>query len=351
MTGTSIDAVDGALVDIRGVGLDLTVRLVECVTQPIGDEGDVLRAAAAQAPVRVADLVEAVRVLSLRHAALAQQLVRRHGPVDLIAAHGQTLTHHPPTSWQAIEPWTMAHAAGAPVVFDLRAADLAAGGQGAPITPLADWILFWSAECSRAVVNLGGFCNVTLLQREARPEHVSGFDVCACNQLLDAVARQSWGAPYDEDGARALAGSINVAACEALTNILRRQREAKRSLGTGDEAGEWIEQWRQALSPNDLAATAASAIGQVIGEAIAGADEALLAGGGSRNAALTRAIEQSCGARLRTTDELGVPASHREAVCMAALGALCQDRIPITLPQVTGAAAAPIAGSWANLHA
>ena len=112
---------------------------------------------------------------------------------DLVVAHGQTVFHAPPASWQLLNAAPIARAVRAPVVFDLRQADLAAGGQGAPITPLADWIMLRAhgpAAAGRAIVNLGGFCNVTILPSGAGPEGVRGMDVCPCNHLLDGVARR-----------------------------------------------------------------------------------------------------------------------------------------------------------------
>src|SRR6185436_14618647 len=117
--------------------------------------------------------------------------------LDLIAAHGQTVFHAPPLSWQMLNPWPLVRDLQTSVVFDLRGADLAHGGQGAPITPLADWVLFRSNSRTRAVVNLGGFCNLTLLP-PGRPDMVRGFDVCACNQLLDHIARGILQRPFDE---------------------------------------------------------------------------------------------------------------------------------------------------------
>jgi anhydro-N-acetylmuramic acid kinase len=126
-----------------------------------------------------------------------------------------------------------------------------------------------------------------------------------------------------------------------------RPREKGRSLGTGDESFAWVEETRS-LSGDDAAATACEAIGRVIGESLRGFATVLLAGGGARNRALVAAIGRHAG-RVRLIDEFGIAATHREAIEFAVLGALCEDRVAITLPAVTGVPEpAPISGAWAG---
>jgi 1,6-anhydro-N-acetylmuramate kinase len=349
MSGTSIDGLDLALVRIEGVGLAMRAAFVRGWSASTRDFAERTRALATGVPATAAEIAALALDLAAVHVEAIGAARAEAGPFDLVAVHGQTVFHRPPVSWQLVNPWPIARAAACPVVFDLRGADLAAGGQGAPITPIADWVLFRDATRSRAIVNLGGFCNITALpagDAEAIAR-IAGRDVCVCNQLLDALARGVLDVPYDDGGIAALSGAPNAEATSALRAALASQRGAGRSLGTGDEAFAWIDAWRTRVSPLDLAASAASAIGAEIGAAAAGADEIVLAGGGTRHAALVRAIGASAGVRPRTTDALGVPSAYREAAAMAVLGALCQDRVPITLCQATGVPApAPIAGAW-----
>jgi anhydro-N-acetylmuramic acid kinase len=171
--------------------------------------------------------------------------------------------------------------------------------------------------------------------------------VCACNHVLDHVARTLLRKPFDEAGQAAASGTPHPQALEDLDGVLRSQSLSRRSLGTGDEAAEWASRWRAHLSPRDVAATACEAIAQAIADATRECEAILLAGGSVRHAALVRAIGSAASARVSTSDAAGVPASYREAACFAVLGALCQDRTPITLPQVTGCSPpAPIAGAW-----
>jgi len=357
MTGTSIDGLDIALVRIIGRGLTLRAELIPHDSHVLGGLGHALRRLAsgeAQTAKVIARL--ALRFGELHADAIATLLEesRIAESVDLIAVHGQTVFHRPPISWQLINPAPIAQRVGAPVIFDLRQADLAAGGQGAPVTPLADWILFRHPQRRRAIVNLGGFCNITILPRdtcdaERAISAIEGFDLCACNQLLDAVARTALGVAYDDRGRHAAAGNAHPSAVESLRQRLISPRSEQPSLGTGDERVEWVTQQIDRLSGDDLAATAVAAIARCIGDRIndSHVDEVILAGGGANNEALVQSIAQFSTSPILLSDDCGIPAPSREAVAMAVLGALCADRVPMTLPHITGCRPpAPIAGVW-----
>jgi 1,6-anhydro-N-acetylmuramate kinase len=363
MTGTSLDGIDAALVQIDATALDMRATFLRGITLPLADTGPALRRLAEQTPTTAGEIAALSRDFSLLHARAIRELLAGE-TCDLISIHGQTVFHKPPASWQLFQPAPIAHEFGTPVVFDLRAMDLAAGGQGAPITPIADWILFASGIGTTCIANLGGFCNITVLRgkacvnrtltppapgaRSADPAEIAEItarDVCACNQLLDDVARKVLRTPFDKDGAAALRGTPHEEALKDLRGILAAQGSGKRSLGTGDESGDWVSRWRSHINPEDLAATACEGIAIAIADAARGSDFLWLAGGGVRNAALVKAIRASA-AGVGTTDDRGVPAAYREAICFAVLGALCQDRVPITLPKVTGVAKAPISGAW-----
>lgn len=357
MTGTSIDGLDAAAVRIEGEGLGMRARFERAATRSLGALGARLRAVAEQAPTTAGEIAKLSREFSLLHVEVIDEVLGGDR-ADLVAVHGQTVFHEPPASWQLLTPAVIARGVGAPVVSDLRAADLAAGGQGAPITPLADWVCFRGLGEALAVVNLGGFCNVTMLPGSAAGELggeaalglIRGRDVCACNHILDTVARRVLGVPYDEGGGAAMGGEVDEEALDDLLGVLAAQRGAGRSLGTGDEVMSWVGRHRLRVSGGGLGATACEAIGQMVAGAVRGGEgeisRVLLAGGGVRNRALVGAIASCCSCRVETTDAQGVPSGYREAMCMGILGALCQDRVPITLSAVTGAAVPPAAGVW-----
>ena len=233
--------------------------------------------------------------------------------------------------------------------------------------PLADWVMFrhvreGAGNGATAVINLGGFANFTVLP-PGGPERICAGDICACNHELDQLARGRLGAAFDRDGAAAMAGRADAVLAAELEAICGAQARGGRSLGTGDEVQRWIDRaLGSELSGPDVCATACGAIGAVIGRAVAGAaggagsgaglGAVLLFGGGARNAAVAGAIGRvvgEAGGRVRAGESTGVGAGEREALAMAVLGALCQDRVAITLPQVTGlpaGVAAPVAGVW-----
>lgn len=347
MTGTSLDGLDAVLVQAEGTGLDLRVRPVGRAESKLGDLAGGLRAAAAGTPMSAWDLSRLALELGKLHARVIGDMLERSGLEPAVCVlPGQTIVHAPPISMQLINPWPVVQRLSCPVLHDLRGADIAAGGQGAPITPIADWVLFRSQDEDRAIVNLGGFCNITTLPAGAGPEGVRGFDVCACNQILDACARQALGKACDQGGRAALAGTPNDHAVGSLLDILRTQSSGDRSLGTGDECTSWVN--RHTSLGNDLMASAARAIGTVIGERASGA--VVLAGGGVRNAALVRAIEGVAG-QSRTTDAFGVAAQEREAACIAVLGLLALDGVLYTQPSITGRTKPLKAeGSWIGVR-
>jgi 1,6-anhydro-N-acetylmuramate kinase len=336
MTGTSLDALDASLVRAEGSGLDLRVQVVDHRTHALDTVRARLRAACDGAAMSAKGFATLALDFGTLHAdALAPLAADR--AIAVAAIHGQTVFHAPPVSWQLLNPWPIAQRLGCAVASDLRGADLAAGGQGAPITPLADWIAFRHTKAT-AIVNLGGFCNITWLPSgTSGPGGIRGADICPCNHLLDAAARKALCKPYDADGAGARAGVASEPDARSLARLLARAEAAGRSLGTGDEATGWVT--GSNLAPGSLLATVAHAVGHHIGQAAVrhGHARVVLAGGGSRNAALIGAIQGGArGAEVLTSAEVGIPVEARESMEMAILGVLALDRTPITLTSVTG---------------
>lgn len=361
MTGTSLDGLDCALVEIAGRGLSMRATFVRGNSMDLGALKPRLRAIADQVPVTAGEVAGVMRDFAVLHADAVRNLLAGEA-CDLVCVHGQTVFHKPPLSWQLFQPAPLVRALQVPVVYDLRQADLALGGQGAPITPIADWILFRRIHDPMIVVNLGGFANYTqwftaLFPDEdhgshigwpARPLDIRGGDICACNQLLDQLARERLGRSFDEDGRVAASGVADPAVVRSLVALLENQARTGRSLGTGDELHKWTDGVVNLPAPTVLR-SACDAIGNTIAQRAFDLP-VLLAGGGVRNAALVGAVRAACRFPVTTTDTVGIPAEFREAVCFAVLGALCQDRVPITLPQVTklpAGVAAPLSGVWA----
>jgi len=360
MTGTSLDGLDAALVEISGHDYAISAQFIRGITASLGRIGGGLKRMASGEAMTAAEISFLMREFALLHTAAVRELLKGE-TADLIAIHGQTVYHKPPLSWQLFNPSVPAMETGITVVSDFRSLDIAAGGQGAPITPLADFVFFRSEEARRTVVNLGGFINVTFLpagreipagekELERLPRWVNairGRDVCACNQLLDAAARIVLNERFDRDGGAGLTGAVDSPALESLVRILQSQAGSKRSLGSGDEGIEWIERFRGGIPPNDLLRTACAGVATSLSETLGTLPgEVIVAGGGAANRALMVEISGRLGTEPKKSGEFVLPGEYREAAGMAALGALAQDGTPITLPAITGAGKGCGPGAW-----
>lgn len=350
-----MDALDVVLVHITGIGLEIQAEVISCLTIPFDPQlSDNLRSIASGVHCNVQMITEINAEFSQLHLVTLRELLKgKH--IDLIAVHGQTIFHKPPISWQLLSPGIIAYGLHTPIVFDLRSADLCAGGQGAPITPLADFILFRSTTERRAIINLGGFCNITVIERGSMfnlgDNHLTnwktmlrGGDVCACNHLLDDLMRTHLNIPFDRNGKIASQGKINKSLYQKLINLLSEQCQQNRSLGSGDELFNWYKD-HEHLQIHDLARTACAAIATIITKP-GPIDRLILAGGGVKNNALITEIKDRSLRPVNLSDDFGVPIAYREAIAIAILGTLCWDRIPITIGNITGAVIPPLAGSW-----
>ena len=355
MTGTSIDGLDIALIAIDGYGFDAQYTVKQCLSKSLGNLAQHIRLITQRIPITAKEIVKIANDLSILHLNALKELIGDQ-KVDLVSVHGQTVYHAPPLSFQMINPTLIAIGLDVPVVTDLRAADLANGGQGAPITPIADLLLYRSSTEGRCVVNLGGFCNLTMLPRcsnnmikdlQTIIKDVKGIDVCVCNQLLDSIAFRFFKTQFDEDGNRALKGVVKSEPYSHLESHLKLQAKQGRSLGTGDElVSDWFKKFSHKFEANDLARSACAAIASTVVCNSKSADKIILAGGGVNNRTLVAEIREHSEIPVELSDNFGVPSTYREAVAMAVLGTLCQDRVPIAIPRITGASSKSISGVW-----
>jgi 1,6-anhydro-N-acetylmuramate kinase len=349
MTGTSIDGdIDVALVSVHGHGLAMQAPLVLCRSFPLGTIASDLRRIAAQEAMHAREFARIALAFGEAHASSIAAVCEQAGvKPDLAVLHGQTVFHAPPLSWQLLDPWPVAARLGCAVRYDLRGANIASGGQGAPITPLADFILFADAAKPKTILNLGGFANATLLPaRAAGAEGIRGLDLCTCNHVLDRVAHTRLGRAFDEDGRAAAKGTPDLDIAREIAARLRSDPSAQagrpRSLGTGDEAASLVGLTVD-LGPFDACATVVEGLAlalaarlHAVGHQIGGT--VVVAGGSARHRILRERLAEHASSRVETSDEhTGIPVVMREAAGMAVLGALAEDGLRFTLPQVTGA--------------
>jgi anhydro-N-acetylmuramic acid kinase len=352
MSGTSLDGVATAL-----------VRLCDA---PLGAELVAFR----QAPYTDAErgqIIETIarggaRDLALLHVALGERFAgavlellarARTAPRDLafVASHGQTVWHEPGrASLQLGDPAVIAERVGVPVVSDFRARDVAAGGQGAPLVPLADVLLFGHPERGRLLLNIGGIANVTWVPRRGVPDGAVAFDTGPGVAVIDAVTRRLYpGTPFDRDGEHARRGTPARPVLEALLADPYFAQGPPKS--TGRErfglayADRLIALVRAAGgSDNDAIATATALTVETVARGIerwtpAGPEaELVIAGGGGRNPALVAGLAARLGPRpVVPFERLFFDGDAKEALVFAFLGFLTLAGRPGNLPAATGA--------------
>jgi anhydro-N-acetylmuramic acid kinase len=355
MSGTSLDGMDAALVRLAG---PTHADLLDFVTRPYAtDERAELRAALAggDAPslarlhVRIADwAAEAVEML------LAQAQVPA-SDLALIAFHGQTIWHEPPlVSWQLGEPAVLAERFGVRVVSNFRARDVAAGGQGAPLVPMADALLFASAEAPRVLLNLGGMANVTLVPRRGEEEGVLAFDTGPGVAILDGVARLvDPRRSYDRDGRLAARGRPDETVLQELLADPFFAAPPPKSTGRERFGDEYAAGLHARVPGPDGLATAAELTARSVAAAVArwtpSGTEVVASGGGCHHPGLMAALEHhlaaSGGHPLRRFGDLFFPGDAKEAVAFALLGYLTLRGQPGNVPAATGASGPRVLGS------
>ncbi len=361
MSGTSLDGIDAALVDIVARDAGYALEVVRFLTQPFEPALDErLRAALppnAPAPAQVAALD---RELGQCFAAAAAA-VAGGAPVDYVASHGLTLYHDGAAgvTAQIGDPYAIRDRCAASVVFDFRRADCAQGGNGAPLVPYVDALLFASPERDVVALNLGGIANVTVLARGAALDAAPAWDTGPGNMLLDAfVYRRTDGAErFDRDGAHAARGSVDE---RAVAELVAREAPYLRlppPKSTGRErfgaqvldahAGLLAE-----LSLEDGCATLAAFTATTIADSLArnapSGARVVAAGGGTRNPFLMERLAERVtagGGELVTSLAYGIDPDAKEALAFAVLGYETLRGRPANVPRATGARGPVVLGA------
>jgi anhydro-N-acetylmuramic acid kinase len=360
MSGTSADGIDVVIARIQGSPLNIAAHVLLHHHQPYDSalrsniftlrEGEMFS-------LRV--LMQLNRDVSLAYASAINEalLKAKLNSADLtgIAAHGQTLFHEPPLTLQWLDPALLAARVGCDVISDFRRADCAVGGQGAPLVPYADYLLFRHPNRARILLNIGGIANLTFLPASPSFEQIVAFDTGPGNCVSDWLMRQfdPTGAGYDADGTRASRGRV------LESSILRirqhpyfSQRHPKSTDGPA-MISAFIPGFDHPLiqySLDDLLATACYLTAKTICDAISTLptrpDELIISGGGTQNPVIMRNMSELLpDVPVLTADNFGIDQAAKEALAFALLGAATLDRVPANVPTVTGATRAVILGS------
>lgn len=353
ISGTSMDAIDAALVDFD----EAPLRVAAATATPF----DPALKARVTAAIDHADKVALDEIGQLdveigrAFARAANELLRAAGisagQVAAIGSHGQTLRHRPdlpaPFTWQIGDPNILTEMTGITVVADFRRRDVAAGGQGAPLLPVFHDQVFRSADEDRVIANLGGIANVTILKRDST---VTGFDTGPANRLLDAWIGVHRSQDYDADGAWAASGRVDATLLRELLDEPYLELPPPKSTGRELFNLPWLQTKLGLFErrPEDVQATLQQYTAESVADAVkryAPGASLYCCGGGAHNRALLQSLAQLLAPhRVASTLELGLNPDYVEAVAFAWFAKNTLEGRTSSAGSVTGATGARILG-------
>lgn len=352
ISGTSHDGVDACHVEFAQDGTRLDARIIASEVVPYPEDlRQRIAAALPPNPTTVAEVCALDILVGEQFTDVA--LAVDAAGADLVCSHGQTVFHwvdqgRARGGLQLGNLWLLAERTGRPVLTDLRAADIAAGGQGAPLVPILD-VLLLAGRPRSAALNLGGIANLTVVDPEAEPY---AYDLGPANALVDAaVVEMTAGAErYDRDGRYAAAGQVDEGLLTDLLTEPYYARPAPKSTGKEYFHDAYVAAHR-AMHPDvegaDLVATVTELTARVVAAELtaAGVSEVFASGGGTANPVLMQRIRAATPrTRVGTVDELGVPSDVKEALAFALIGYLTAHELPGNVPSCTGAAGPRVLG-------
>ncbi|MCY4450503.1 MAG: anhydro-N-acetylmuramic acid kinase [Immundisolibacterales bacterium] len=361
MSGTSVDTVDAAIVsfgpDCRSANVlhagdhPIPRRLRRELLEAAADEQTTL-ARVAHLDTELGHLFADAALAAVRGAGLDPR------EIAAVGSHGQTVRHEPGGRWPATtqigDPNVIAQRTGITTVADFRRRDVAAGGQGAPLAPAFHQAAMSRPGVRRAVVNLGGIANVSVLDAAgAERGDPLGFDCGPANGLLDAWARRHLDASFDEGGSWAAKGAVHAALLERMLADPYFSMPAPKSTGRGYFDEDWIDRQVRCVderpTPADVQRTlcelCAATVARSIEDYGGGTQEVYLCGGGVHNRTLVaRLVARLAPRPVARTDVLGLSADHVEAAAFAWFAKCALEGVPAGRPSVTGASEAVVLG-------
>jgi len=380
MSGTSADGIDAALVRIA-VGSSkrdlpkLTLLAHRAHRFPRDLRNAILAAMAGQSDAPNTTTEDLARLnwrLGLAYAEAFQATMRDTGiKPALIGCHGQTVYHQGAPSlyagrrftctWQLGEPALLAAACGIPVVSNFRPADMAHGGQGAPLVPLFDYAYFVDPKRARILQNIGGIANLTLIPAGARIERVLAFDTGPGNMIIDALTQRLFSKPWDRDGRIAARGRIlepvlTAALREKFFRLAPPKSAGREQFGATYSAKFLAACRKHSQQPEDAIATATAFTAMSIAESIrtwvlprakSAPVDLIVSGGGTRNSTLLAMLGNRLvpsDVHLNTIDAMGLPSEAKEAAAFALLAYQTWHHRPGNVPSATGASRPAILG-------
>jgi len=363
MSGTSLDGIDAVLLRVRGSGAETRFQQLAYLERPF-PRGlrDLLMRNSIPDTSRVDEITRLTMALAMAYAdavrALARTVRLPVSSIDLIGSHGQTIHHLPSpvrvagrvvrSTLQIGDPSALAALTGVTTVGDFRIADMARGGQGAPLLPYVDWMIFRSPKKNRLVLNIGGIANVTAVPKDAAHEDIIAFDTGPGNMVVDAMTRRFFDKPYDPDGRIANSGAVSADLLRFLMKHPFLRSSPPKSTGRemfGEEFVHRLLAYARPYQPVDIVATATAftvaAVHAGYRRFIArhmAADEVIVSGGGARNRFFMSDLARLFApARVCSANDVGVSSDAREAIGFGLLANETVHGNQANLPGVTGA--------------
>ena len=355
MTGTSVDAIDVAVCLITHEGDRHSVSLISFESSPFSEASRdaIVQALAGNASMEL--LSDLPFHLAHDYAAAIRSVQREHS-IELVAIHGQTLWHHPPIStWQATSGSALSALISLPVVHDFRSADVALGGQGAPLVPIYDHATLVSDAIDSVALNIGGMANITILRCGASLQDVRAFDTGPGNVWIDTSIRTTFGKRFDTDGHVGRAGRIiepMLAECMSMPYFnADPPKSTGRELFSEKEARRLITKYSHPSGPlEDVITTMTELTAWSISDHVARyapqTRRVVVSGGGSQNSFLLERLQHHLHSIGVSTDvHVHQHWNSKEAMAFAYLGWLTIRGLAGNVPQVTGASRAVVLGS------
>jgi anhydro-N-acetylmuramic acid kinase len=362
MSGTSLDGIDVAILDIRGRGWSKRIRTLALNTVPYPEPLRRALLEVSNAPAHTAAISRLNFLLGELYAEALRQTVRRAGlslsTIELIGSHGQTIFHEGApvrflgrriaSTLQIGEPAVLAERTGIPVVADFRPRDMAAGGRGAPLVPYLDYLLFRHRKLGRVALNIGGIANLTAIPPGAGPGDVIAFDTGPGNMVIDALAQlhTRGRSRYDRDGRLAARGRLNRPLLDRLLEAPYYRLPPPKTAGREQYGREFVDRLlAEGLPLPDLIATATALSAAAVAVGLERfvrprmkVDELIVSGGGAHNPRILAQLAALLpGVRLALSSDYGVDVDGKEAIAFAVLAYESWHRRPSNLPAATGA--------------
>jgi anhydro-N-acetylmuramic acid kinase len=342
MSGTSLDGIDVAVVDISG----RRTKIIAHTTTPYPSKVREQILAVSNCDTHTANIARINFMLPELYASAVRKCGVPLDTIELAGCHGQTVFHEDNSTLQLGDGSILAERLGIPVVSDFRPRDMAAGGKGAPLVPFVDYRLYAHAKLGRVSLNIGGIANITAIPAAATPDDVTAFDTGPGNMVMDQlVAIHTKGARhYDESGAIAARGRLNHTLLNRLQRSSYFRRKPPKTAGREQYGKEFIEELLAAKDtlPNLIttatAFTAASIARGINDHVSHRVDEVIASGGGVHNQTLMAYLQAFLPeTKVRISSEFGIDSDAKEAIAFAILAYETWHKRPSNLPSATGA--------------